>query len=58
MTQEAQHMRGEPLDPQSPEFLARLSRVYRYAQLGRCVNGVTHELNNHHGAVLAYAELV
>lgn len=58
MSLDARRREGERLDPGSPEFMERLKRLYRYAQLGRCVNGVTHELNNHLGAVMAYAELV
>lgn len=36
----------------------RLSRLFRYAQVGRCVNSVTHDVNNYLGAIMAYAELV
>jgi two-component system NtrC family sensor kinase len=32
--------------------------MFRYAQVGTCVNGVTHDINNILGAILAYAELV
>ena len=35
----------------------RLEHIFRYAQVGRCVNGVTHDINNHLGAAMAYAEL-
>lgn len=31
---------------------------FKYAQVGRCVNSVTHDVNNYLGAILAYAELV
>ncbi len=36
---------------------ARLQHLFRYAQVGRCVNGVAHDVNNHLGAAMAYAEL-
>ncbi len=44
--------------PGSDEFEERLLQLFRYAQIGRCVNGVTHEINNFLGAVMAYGELV
>lgn len=31
---------------------------FKYGQVGRCINGVTHDVNNFLGAILAYAELV
>lgn len=37
---------------------ARLEQLHRFAQVGRCVNGVTHDVNNALGAILAYAELI
>jgi C4-dicarboxylate-specific signal transduction histidine kinase len=45
------------LDFGDPENRERLEHVFRYAQVGRCVNGVTHDINNHLGAAMAYAEL-
>ncbi len=36
----------------------RVDKLYRYAQVGLCVNGVTHDVNNFLGAMMAYAELV
>ena len=36
----------------------RIDHLFRYAQIGRCVNGLTHDVNNYLGAMLAYAELV
>ncbi|HNV21439.1 MAG TPA: HAMP domain-containing sensor histidine kinase [Candidatus Hydrogenedentes bacterium] len=36
----------------------RFARFYRYAQVGRCVSSVTHDVNNYLGAILAYAELL
>jgi signal transduction histidine kinase len=47
-----------PLRQGSDVFEARVRQLYRYAQVGRSVNGVTHELNNYLGAVMAYSELV
>lgn len=43
---------GDPVNQQ------RLEHIFRYAQVGRCVNGVTHDINNHLGAAMAYSELV
>ncbi len=45
------------LDFGDPANEARLQHLFRYAQVGRCVNGVTHDINNHLGAAMAYAEL-
>ncbi|MBP8128030.1 MAG: HAMP domain-containing histidine kinase [Candidatus Hydrogenedentes bacterium] len=42
----------------TPDFDARAAGLFRHAQVGRCVNGVAHDLNNYLGAVMAYAELV
>lgn len=36
----------------------RSAQLYRFAQIGRCVNSVTHDVNNYLGAIMAYAELV
>jgi signal transduction histidine kinase len=36
----------------------RVTSVFRYAQVGLCVNSVTHDVNNYLGAILAYAELI
>jgi len=36
----------------------RVARLFRYAQIGQCVNSVTHDVNNYLGAIMAYAELV
>jgi len=40
------------------DSLADCLAVFRQAQVGRCVNGVTHDINNYLGAAQAYAELV
>ncbi len=45
------------LDVGDPANQQRLEQLFRYAQVGRCVNGVTHDINNHLGAAMAYAEL-
>ena len=39
------------------EVCDRLAEDYRYSQIGRCVCGVAHDMNNLLGAVLANAEL-
>ena len=36
----------------------RIQKLFRYAQVGRCVNGVMHDINNFLGAMMDYAELV
>lgn len=36
----------------------RLAGLLKYAQVGRCVNGVTHDINNFLGAIMAYTELI
>lgn len=41
-----------------PDAAARMNSIFRYAQVGRCVNGVTHDINNYLGAIMAYAELI
>jgi two-component system C4-dicarboxylate transport sensor histidine kinase DctB len=46
------------LDVQSEDGRARLLSLFRYSQVGRCVNSVTHDINNLLGAILAYADLI
>lgn len=46
------------LDLASDTGQDRLNNVFRYAQVGRCVNGVAHDVNNYLGAALAYVELL
>ena len=41
-----------------PGGLERFAGLFRYAEVGRCVNGVAHEINNHLTAMMAYADLV
>lgn len=41
-----------------PGGLERFAGLFRYAEVGRCVNGVAHEVNNHLTAMMAYADLV
>ncbi len=36
----------------------RFGALFRYAQVGRCVNGVTHDINNILGVIMANAELM
>jgi len=43
---------------QSEEGRRRLAAAHRYMQVGMCVNSVTHDINNHLGAIMAYAELL
>lgn len=45
-------------DFSQPEGGECLWHLFRQAQAGRCVSGVSHDLNNHLGAVLAFAELL
>jgi C4-dicarboxylate-specific signal transduction histidine kinase len=35
----------------------RIAVLFRYAEVGRCVSSVTHDINNLLGAIMAYAEL-
>lgn len=48
----------EPPDLRSPEGEAGFAQLFRYAQVGRCTNAVTHDINNLLGAAMAYAELI
>lgn len=48
----------EPPDLTSPEREAGFAQLFRYAQVGRCTNAVTHDINNLLGAAMAYAELI
>ena len=45
-------------DLRSEQLRARLEAVYYKAEAGRCLNGVTHDLNNYFGTILAYAEIL
>jgi len=47
----------EGFNLESEDDLARLTHLHRYSQVGLCVNGVTHDINNLLGAAMAYAEL-
>jgi len=38
--------------------LEALAEAYRFGEVGRCVNSVTHDANNSLGVILAYSELV
>ncbi|MCC6488553.1 MAG: HAMP domain-containing histidine kinase [Candidatus Hydrogenedentes bacterium] len=46
------------VDLQASAMGEKLTKLYRYAQIGRCVSSVTHDVNNYLGAIMAYAELV
>ncbi len=43
---------------QDPSVRLRLEELFRFAQVGDHVNGVTHDINNFLGAMMAYTELV
>lgn len=58
MQSEADRGDGALLSFGSPDFEARSAEVFRYSQVGRCANGVAHDLNNYLGAVMAYSELI
>lgn len=45
-------------NPEPSETDDFLDGIVKHAQAGRCVNGVTHDINNYLGAIMAYAELV
>ena len=45
-------------EPGEPGGLDRFAGLFRYAEVGRCVNGAAHEINNHLTAMMAYADLV
>lgn len=47
----------DSIDLDSEQGKARLVQLHRFAQVGKCVNGVTHDINNLMGAAMAYAEL-
>lgn len=49
---------GEIVDIQSDEGREKITHTFRYAEIGRCVSSVTHDVNNLLGAIMAYAELV
>lgn len=57
-TLEIRGMALQKVNLNTPDGMSRLAAMYRYAQVGRCVNGVAHDINNLLGAVLAYTELV
>jgi C4-dicarboxylate-specific signal transduction histidine kinase len=48
---------ASPPDLGTPGGEARFAALFRYAQVGRCVNAVTRDINNQLGAAMAYAEL-
>ncbi len=42
----------------APDATARMGVVFQYAQVGRCLNGIMHDVNNYLGAIMAYVELI
>lgn len=46
-----------PPDLAQPPGEARFAALFHHAAVGRCVNAVTHDINNQLGAAMAYAEL-
>jgi len=49
---------GRPFGAPDTTLTERLETLHSYARVGQCVNGVTHDVNNQLGAILAYAELI
>ena len=49
---------GDGIDLGSQDFRDRLALLFQYGQVGRCVSGVTHDVNNMLGAIQAYSELI
>ncbi len=49
---------NDPVPQMDATVADRMARVCRFSQIGRCVNSVTHDVNNYLGAIMAYAELV
>ena len=43
---------------QSEDAIKRCEHIFGFAQVGRCVGGIVHDINNYLGVVMAYAELV
>ncbi len=48
----------ERIDVLSDEGKGRLDGTFQYVEVGRCVNGVAHDVNNFLGAIMAYTELI
>jgi len=46
------------VESNSDARLEALVEAYRFGEVGRCVNSVTHDANNALGIILAYAELI
>jgi two-component system, NtrC family, sensor kinase len=42
----------------SPEERELLMDAFRHIQVGQCVSSVTHDVNNHLGVIMAYAEIL
>lgn len=48
----------EQFDMNSEAGRSRMLQLHRHAQVGGCVSGIAHDINNLLGAAMAYAELV
>ena len=46
------------LEVKTEAMIDALMEAYRFGEVGRCVNSVTHDANNSLGVILAYSELV
>ncbi len=46
------------LESKTDDMIDALIEAYRFGEVGRCVNSVTHDANNSLGVILAYSELV
>lgn len=40
------------------EIKQKIEKLHRFLTAGLCISGVTHEVNNHLGAIMAYAEML
>jgi len=45
-------------DAAAPKLEQRLEDGFQFSQVGRCVNAVTHDVNNQLGAMMAYSEML
>lgn len=58
MDRQEDQFSGDAMGRLNEASRARLMDLFRYAEVGRCVNGVTHDVNNFLGVIMAYAELL
>ncbi|MCX8065528.1 MAG: HAMP domain-containing histidine kinase [Candidatus Hydrogenedentes bacterium] len=49
-------MKEPPLNLE--EIKEAVEKIHRFATAGTCISSVTHEMNNHLGAIMAYAEML